>query len=264
MDDILERLDPAPSGFGRCGICPYRDTPSVPICYACARKGMTALPEPRCVICDQAISSPTSVCGNKVCTWPYRAFSTAGAFTTRQFEWSRAVAMRDGDLKEAINKYKYEGRKGWGLIFARVLAGFLDLHGELFGQFQLVIPNPTFVGTGPGGRDFDHTLFVLDEAAKLVERHLPFVLNDPIIVKTAATTKLVNLNWSDRREARQNEIRPVLHVPDPDRVRGKSILVYDDVFTDGLLLNTIAGVLREHGAGRVCGVTLARQPWGVS
>ncbi len=51
------------------------------------------------------------------------------------------------------------------------------------------------------------------------------------------------------------------NVPDPSRVRGKAILVYDDVFTDGLLLNTFAKRLRQAGASTVCQVTLARQPW---
>jgi predicted amidophosphoribosyltransferase len=59
----------------------------------------------------------------------------------------------------------------------------------------------------------------------------------------------------------RDEIPKALEVPDQARVDGRRVLVYDDVFTDGLNLNTVARKLREAGAAQVCGVTLARQPW---
>jgi predicted amidophosphoribosyltransferase len=53
----------------------------------------------------------------------------------------------------------------------------------------------------------------------------------------------------------------VLVVPDPAIVRGKFIVVFDDVFTDGNTLNTVARRLREAGATTVAGLALARAPW---
>jgi predicted amidophosphoribosyltransferase len=248
MDGILARLDPRPSGFGRCGTCPYRDTGSVPICYTCARLGMTALGQPRCIICDQATSAP-GICRNRVCGWH-----------DRQFEWNRAVAMRAGPLENSITLYKYYERRGWALIFGRVLAGFLDAQADTFAAFDLVIPSPTYVGAG--GRAFDHTAMVLSEAARLDERGFPFVIDDPIILKTEATKRLVECSgWAERWQVCETAVRRALRVPDPRRLAGKQVLVYDDVFTDGLNLNVVASVLRQHGASRVCGVSLARQPW---
>jgi len=96
---------------------------------------------------------------------------------------------------------------------------------------------------------------------KLDVTGLVFALDPPAIVKTGPTTPLVGLNWQQRRHVCEVEWPRVLDVPDPSRVRGKAILVYDDVFTDGLLLNTVARKLRQAGATTVCQVTLARQPW---
>ncbi len=146
--------------------------------------------------------------------------------------------MRDGALERAITAYKYHGRRGWALVFGRVLAGFLYEYQTTFDEFDLVTPSPTFVG--PGGRSFDHTAAVLREAAKLDVTGLVFALDPPVIVKTGQTTPLVGLNWQQRRQVCEVEWPRVLDVPDPSRVRGKAILVYDDVFTDGLLLNTVA------------------------
>jgi predicted amidophosphoribosyltransferase len=183
-----------------------------------------------------------------VCSWP-----------DRQFDWNAAVAMRDGALQQAINRYKYNGRIGWSLIFGRVLAGFLHDRRALFAEFDLVTASPTFVG--PGGRPFDHTGLVLEVAARLDQTGLVFMLDPPAIRKTGPTTPLVNRGWQERRVICEIELPPVLEVPDPARVDGQAVLVYDDIFTDGLNLNAVAMKLREAGAVKVCGVTLARQPW---
>jgi predicted amidophosphoribosyltransferase len=248
-DDPLEGLEPQPLGFGRCAWCPYHDVGSVAICSACAERTMQPVPADRCQVCDQALSTPDAPCSNPVCNW-----------ADRQFEWNAAVAMRSGELKAAINSYKYGGRRSWSLIFGRVLAGFLHDQRDLFAGFGLVISSPTYVG--PGGRDFDHTKLVLAEAARLDQTGLPFALDPPVLVKTGPTRPLVKLGWQERREVCEVDLPRVLQVPDPDRVDGWQVLVYDDVFTDGLLLNAVAKKLRQAGAAMVCGVTLARQPWG--
>lgn len=249
-DSPLDGLEPQPLGFGRCPGCPYHDVGSVAICSACAERTMQPVPADSCRVCDQALSVPGAACSNPVCNW-----------TDRQFEWNAAVAMRTGELKAAINSYKYGGRRSWALIFGRVLAGFLHDQRQRFAGFNLVIPSPTYVG--PAGRDFDHTKLVLAEAERLDQTGLPFALDPPVLVKTGPTPSLVGLrSWYDRRDVCRDEVPRVLEVPDPARVDGKRVLVYDDVFTDGLNLNAVAKKLREAGATQVCGVTLARQPWG--
>jgi len=210
---------------------------------------MRALPKSRCRVCDQELTAPKEPCSNPVCRWP-----------NRQFGWNAAIAMRGGALEQAINRYKYDGVRGWALIFGRVLAGFLYDRRELFAGFDLVIPSPTYVG--PGGRSFDHTALVLAEAARLDETGLPFALDPPVLVKTGPTRKLVGLSWSARRDVCRDEVPEVLHVPNPAGVAGQQILVYDDVFTDGLNLNAVAKKLREADAAQVCGLRWRGSPGG--
>jgi predicted amidophosphoribosyltransferase len=81
-------------------------------------------------------------------------------------------------------------------------------------------------------------------------------------VKTALTTPFVGRSWRQRFDIARTELREALSVPSPAAVRGKSILVFDDVFTDGLTLNEVGrALIRQGEAARVCGVTLARQPF---
>ncbi len=53
----------------------------------------------------------------------------------------------------------------------------------------------------------------------------------------------------------------MLFVPNPAIVRGKFIMVFDDVFTGGNTLNAVTRRLREAGATTVAGLTLARAHW---
>ena len=75
--------------------------------------------------------------------------------------------MRSGPLKSAISRYKHEDKYGWAWIFGRILVGYLDSYADVFEDFGVIIPMPTYVGTG--GRDWDHIgllLGLLSPAAK--------------------------------------------------------------------------------------------------
>jgi predicted amidophosphoribosyltransferase len=73
---------------------------------------------------------------------------------------------------------------------------------------------------------------------------------------------MVSKNREERHAIATQQLREAIRVTDARRTRGKAILVYDDVFTDGNTLNEVARRLRLDGAAtRVVGITLARQPW---
>jgi predicted amidophosphoribosyltransferase len=213
---------------------------------------MEALAAHRCLTCDLPLPAGQD-CRNPVCTWE-----------DRQFEWNYAVAMRSGNLQSAINAYKYDNHRGWAQIFARVLVGFLNEKRETFRHFELIVASPTYVGVN--GRAFDHTRFVLEWAQDWAEGAWPFDIEAlPAIIKTRATESMVGKKWRQRYEVARGPLREALQVPRPERTRGKRILVYDDVFTDGQTLNEVARCLRLHGEARsVCGVTLARQKFNPS
>lgn len=208
-------------------------------------------PARRCEVCDRPYMDGESHCRNPLCS-----------SLTRWFEWNFAIAMRSGPLEAAINAYKFQGVTDWALIFGRILAGFLEEEAATFRSFDLITSSPTYLGEG--GRAFDHTRLVLEKAAAELSPGSvwPFDLDgQPALVKTGATDSMTGKTYAQRRSIAEEQLRPVLSLPEPQRVAGKSILVYDDVFTDGRTLSEVARVLRTAGAARVCGVSLCRQPW---
>lgn len=241
---------PVPAGFGKCALCGYRDTGTPEICSACAHQTIEKLVKDRCNVCDLPFKAGARECGNPLCNWPDRCF-----------ERNYSIAMRSGTLEQRINSYKYDGRKGWAVIFARVLVGHLRADRETFSKFGLVVASPCYTGQG-ASRDWNHTRLVLEHAEQLAPGEWPFDLDEPpAIIKTAATDRMVGKTWRQRYENATGPLRAALQVASPQRVRGKRILVYDDVFTDGQTLNEVARALRIAGARSVCGITLARQQY---
>lgn len=247
----MPRPAPEPAGLGNCRICAFLETGTSSICYRCARRTIEALApaSQRCVVCDLRLK-PNGTCGNPICSWD-----------DRFFDWNYAIAMRSGVLEQAISSFKYDNKHGWKVIFGRVLVGFLDEQLETFQGFDIITASPTYRQAGDGRR-YDHTRTVIEAAADEAEGRWPFDVGGPAaIVKTAATQRFVGHSWRERKEIAETELRAALSVPDPARIQGCKVLVYDDVFTDGFTLREVARALKLAGADTVCGVTLTRQPW---
>jgi predicted amidophosphoribosyltransferase len=246
-DELLKQVP----GFGNCRSCLFNESGWAELCFACARRTMDPLAVDRCWVCDRPLAPDESACGNVLCSSDDRWFS-----------WNIAISMRTGQLKTAIDRYKYQDRWGWALIFGRVVAGFLEERAVLFRQFGLITASPTFVGTG--GRSFDHTRRVLTQAATEVspDGDWPFdITGEPVIAKSGSTPQMVGHGYRDRRRIAEGPLRDALNITRSEDVQGKRVLVYDDVFTDGLTLNEVARALRMAGATEVCGITLCRQPY---
>jgi predicted amidophosphoribosyltransferase len=167
--------------------------------------------------------------------------------------------MKTGPLDRAIKEHKYDGRWGWGIIFARVLLGYLQQN-RTVGGADLIIPMPMYGPVRQERKGNDHAGWVIECAIDQDDVGYPFQLDPPVIIKTAATRKMVGHNAAERRLISE-EIYAVLVVPDPSLVRGKTVAVFDDVFTAGDTLDAVGRRLLEAGAGRVIGLTMARAPW---
>jgi predicted amidophosphoribosyltransferase len=179
---------------------------------------------------------------------------------TRRISKIHAIAYSSGPLRKTILNYKYEGRTGWSLIFGRLLVAWLDQYAQSE-PLGLIVANPTYVGAG--GAPFGHTELVVEAAAKEdVLGEWPFDIDEPrAILKVIATTKSAGHGAPAKRTAAA-ELRSALCILDIERVRGKKILIYDDVCTTGSQLDAVAGFLMDEGeAVEVEGIVLARAPW---
>src|SRR5207245_2081770 len=120
------------------------------------------------------------------------------------------------------------------VVFARLLLFHLDSHADDFRRFSLIVSSPTYTSNRGEARRWDHIRLITRQAHAMGEGRWPFdVANPAAIIKTENTPKMTPRRWRGRLEIAENELRDALHVPDPTRTRGRDILIFEDIFTDG-------------------------------
>jgi predicted amidophosphoribosyltransferase len=233
------------AGFPDCPRCTYFRSGPARVCLACASPQLIPPGPDACAVCAQR-PRPDGACPNELCRSPRRRISKI-----------HAISYQTGPVRRVINDYKYRGARERAVVLGRLLLAWLEQH-MAADPPGLIVVNPSFVG--PGGQQFAHTEAVLTAAAHAgPDNRWPF---DPAaIVKTRPTLRSADGQaWSKRVSG--NELRDALLVPDPARIAGQFVLVYDDVCTTGSQLDAVAGCLLDQGgAARVEGVVLARAPW---
>ncbi len=166
----------------------------------------------------------------------------------RHFSLARAVTPYKGLITEAIARFKYRGATGLGRPLGALLARYDDPEFPLH-PFHLILPVPLHPQR-LRRRGFNQSLLL----ARRVGRAHGIPVNFASLLRIRPTLPQVELS-GPRRE---KNIRGAFAVPDPGAVRGRRLLLIDDVFTTGATVSECARVLLGAGADRVDVLTLAR------
>lgn len=202
-----------------------------PACPAC-KDAVKLVSPPFCTVCgipfkSEAISSHT--CGD--CMREKRYFS-----------WARGVLIYDDATAKAIQRFKYNR----DTTYSRALGSIISGHSELKG-FDMVVPVPLHIKRLKE-RGFNQSLLLAKEVGK---RHRMTV--DPFALKRIRwTAPQVNLTWKER----ELNVKGAFEVRKD--VKGKRILLVDDVYTTGATVRECSKVLKKSGAKDICILTLAR------
>ena len=228
--------------FPDCRRCPYVHPGQWTVCVPCAAEQLPSIEDP-CPICAQERNKQT--CYNRLCS---------GHAGLLYLEGITAITLHTEPLVQVMRRYKYEGRVGWSMIFARLLIGHLYQQWEP-SEVDIIIANPPSPGR-------EHTTKVIEHAATSdTADEWPFDdTGDPAIIKLTSTSQSAGKGF-DGKQTAAREHGNALELRHRDRIQQNRIIVYDDICTTGLQLNEVARRLREWGAYSVHGVVLARQPW---
>lgn len=243
--DADSKSVPEKNTFPGCPTCPLLTAAKGTVCYRCAAP---TLPKPNgetCPVCGQ--EGYVWTCGNRMC-----------ALAERGFGRIHVVAMFRDELRDRMLALKYHGKRGWAVIFGRIIVGYLNEHeDEMLSSYDLIVPNPTY----PTAGRVQHTELTIGAAADNDDSFWgwPFDEAPWALVKTIATPKSASNNWDEKQRCARLHADAI--TIDTDRVASKRILLYDDVFTTGAQFDQVGRKLLDHGATSVDGLVLARAPW---
>lgn len=162
------------------------------------------------------------------------------------------TAYQNNLIKKLIQNFKYEPfikeLKG-------VLTGFITASlaltredKDFFADF-LLIPIP-LDKKRIRWRGFNQA----EEIAKELSGFLNIPLLNDVLIKTKTTLPQVELSGSNREE----NIKGVFSINKAEEVKGKKILLIDDIYTTGATMEEAAKILKQGGAKQVFGVVVAR------
>jgi ComF family protein len=219
---------------------------------------------PVCEDCLTAIrpigGGTCAICGERIFS-PYALLSTGDEprcglcrRTEPLFARAKAYGSYDGGLRELIHLLKYEQVQPAANVLGRMLAEAIEALAPAFGDAPVtMLPVPLHRGKRRQ-RGFNQTELIARAALKLKPAQGRLILNADLLVRQRPTQSQIGLTRHQRRE----NMRGAFAVPQPAEIKGREILLVDDVFTTGTTVSECARILRRHGASKVWVATVAR------
>jgi len=217
-----------------------------PTCLGCGEEGVFICPE----------------CFSKIKLIPRDVCNYCGSYTSKKgkcpnchgkvlpYAGFRAFAYYDGVIRKAVHHLKYQN----DLTIGRYLAGLQKLVYERTDwEVDLIVPIP-ISEQKRAERGYNQS----ERLVKPLSEFLNIPFSNDALIRINETSSQVGLNKEERRE----NVRQAF-VAKTNPVKGKKVLVVDDVFTSGATMEAAATELRGAGASKVYCLTVAKVSYSI-
>lgn len=223
----------------RCIVCGRGNRDGQAICQSCLQQ-MGHGAGPSCPRCGRSLAGQRQLDGQLLpcpfCAGKSWAFSEA-----------RSIGPYEGALRLAVHRLKFRGQQDYGRVLGDVL--YRSVESDWWEAADFIVPVPL------------HTERLRQRGynqAEIVAGQLAMQANKPlrqILVRHQPTNPQTGLSQQQRQRNVQGAFRIALG---QERwVKGKRLLLVDDVLTTGSTLDACARILRQAGAAEVRVATLA-------
>lgn len=209
------------SSEGNIWICPK--------CYAI----LAILPQAHCAVCRAPVTEPGRDC--------------LRCRQSSRLQWVYSLGIYDESFSHLIKAFKYEGKEGLGKMLGKMLGEQLTLL-PITRSVNLVCAIP-IDPKKESKRGFNQTEILAAEVAKCLNVRF----ETEVLSLTRKNRDQIGLSVRER----YYNVRDVFQVDDEAAVRGKHILIVDDVTTSGATLQSVARCLLNAGASSVAAATVA-------
>lgn len=207
---------------------------------------MCPIGEGVCSVCGERLFSAYAAAGDSLCGLCRRA--------EPPFARAAAYGSYEGGLRELIHLLKFGGVRPAANVLGRMLAEVLStLEPQFVGDALAVVPVPLH-RTKLRQRGFNQAELIARAALKIKSPADHLRLCPGVLDRKRETASQVGLTRHQRRE----NLRGAFAVLQTDAVKGREVLIVDDVFTTGSTVSECARVLRRAGATKVWVATVAR------
>ena len=161
--------------------------------------------------------------------------------------YSPFVFEKDKELQHAIHALKYDKKFPVGIFLGKVLAAEIK-SSKTNWKFDLIIPIPLHQ-LKKAERGYNQAYYI----AKGVGKIFKVKVSDRSVKRIKYTESQTTMNLNEREE----NIFGAFKVKWNTQVRGKNILLLDDVITTGATISECGKILLEAGASKVYAASIA-------
>ena len=165
------------------------------------------------------------------------------------FEFSRSIGIYHKTLKKCIHLFKYYGEKKLAKPLGKLMVDYLLKNNEFENKFDLIIPVPLHKNDLKK-RGFNQSVLI----SKVIGDYFSVPVGESVLTKKTETSFQVNLS----KKEREKNILKAFSVEKSEEIKGKNILILDDVFTTGATVEECAKELIKSQANNIFVLTLAR------
>jgi ComF family protein len=161
--------------------------------------------------------------------------------------YSPFVFEKDKELQHAIHSLKYDKKFPVGIFLGKVLASEMKTNHTNW-QLDLIIPIPLH-HLKKAERGYNQSYYIAKGAGKILKAKV----SDRIVKRIKYTESQTTMNLNEREE----NIFGAFKVRNKNTVKGKSILIVDDVITTGATISECGKILLEAGANKIYAASIA-------
>jgi ComF family protein len=154
---------------------------------------------------------------------------------------------KDSIIERLLHQLKYKGRKEVGTYCGRLMGAALQ-RVERFKDIDAIIPLPLFKRK-ERQRGFNQAKLLCDGLREMINKPIM----DNVIVRTEATETQTHKNRIERWQNMESRFK----VAQPELLKGKHVLLVDDVITTGATLESCAQELLQVERARLSILTFA-------
>lgn len=219
--------------------CPLCDTPVSThgeLCGACWTS-INWISDPRCIKCGYPFPADLDLGGAPLCP--------VCASGKNELDWIRSACIYDDASRSAMLPFKHGGRIKYSQFMSRAMIWALR---DMDVDADIVMPVPL-----ASRRLFKRGY----NQATLLARPIARALGVPMDLDSVRRKYRPDMGHKNARQRMEN-IHGVFSVVNPNKIRGRKILLVDDVMTTGATFAELRRVLIRAGASAVYGVTFCR------
>jgi ComF family protein len=155
--------------------------------------------------------------------------------------------VKESKIQKLLHQFKYEGKSGIGFELGKAFAQILQ-EKNWFPDVDVVIPIPLHISKEMR-RGYNQSAYVADGMGEVIDVKVRNHALKRILASESQTRK--------SRFARTENVNQVFELSNIDSVKGKNVLLVDDVITTGSTLEAAGNTILRAGASKLYIATIA-------